>query len=212
MPPSPEAMERYLRVWIAEELHFHPERFPRLDSPGLFGNDRPLEVEIGCGTGEFLLALAAERPGTNFLGIDPLTKVLFFAAREAERLGLKNLRLVRAPMDVLYPLLAPASVSAAYVHFPDPFVRTRGRHKVLNATFFEAMQRALLPGGTLSVVSDKPEIIQEALAALRGVAGLEPTHAEPFLVGFDPPVKSRYQKTWERYAVQPQRFLLRKRG
>lgn len=210
VPPSPEAMERYVRLWVQEEVHFHPERFPRLTARELFGADAPLELEIGCGTGEWLCAVAAARPDTRFVGVDPVTKVLFFAARRAEDLKLSNLRLVRAAVGVLYPLLVPDSVQAIYVHFPDPFVRSRGEHKVLNARFFEAAQRALVPGGTLSVVSDKPELFREALALVERQPGLVKTHAERHLVGFDPAVKSRYQLKWERYALPALRFEVRK--
>ncbi|MGC4122539.1 MAG: methyltransferase domain-containing protein [Myxococcales bacterium] len=170
VPPSPEAMERYVRLWVQEEVHFHPEKFPRLTSRELFGEDAPLELEVGCGTGEYLCALAAEKPQSRFLGVDPVTKVLFFAARMAEEQKLANLRLVRSTMGVLYPLLVPDSIAAAYCHFPDPFVRSRGEHKVLNARFFKAMQQALMPGGTLSVVSDKPEALRRGPAARRGSA------------------------------------------
>ncbi len=210
VPPSPEAMERYVRLWVQEEVHFHPERFPRLTGPGLFGEDAPLELEVGCGTGEYLCALAEERPGSRFVGVDPVTKVLFFAARLAEERRLANLRLVRASMHVLYPLLVPDSLAAIYVHFPDPFVRSRGEHKVLNARFFQAAQQALLPGGTLSVVSDKPELFAEALALVERQPGLAKTHAERHLVGFEPRLKSRYQKKWERYALPALRFEVRK--
>ncbi|MBI5547029.1 MAG: methyltransferase domain-containing protein [Deltaproteobacteria bacterium] len=210
VPPSPEAEALYVRLWIQEELHFHPERFPKLTSPELFGDTRPLELEVGCGTGEYLCALAAARPDVNFLGIDPVTKVLYFAARRAEELGLKNLRLLRSPIQVLFPLLAPDSLSAVYVHFPDPFVRSRGQHKVLNALFFEAIQRALAPGKVLNVVSDKAELFEEALRLALRQAGLERTHTERHLVGFEPEVKSRYQLKWERYELPALRFEMRK--
>ncbi|HEY3450595.1 MAG TPA: methyltransferase domain-containing protein [Myxococcales bacterium] len=210
VPPSPEAMERYVRLWVQEDLHFRPESFPRITSRDLFGEDAPLELEVGCGTGEFLCSLAAERPGVRFVGVDPVTKVLYFAARLAEERTLANLRLVRATVLPIYPLLVPDSISAVYVHFPDPFVRARGEHKVLNARFFKAVQQALLPGGTLSVVSDKPELFEQALRLVEKQPGLVKTHAERHLVGFEPATKSRYQKKWERYSLPALRFEVRK--
>ena len=203
-------MERYLRLWVQEEVHFHPERFPRLTSRELFGDDAPLDLEVGCGTGEYLCSLAQQRPQARFVGVDPVTKVLFFAARLAEEKKLENLRLLRASMHVLFPLLAPDSIAAVYVHFPDPFVRSRGEHKVLNARFFEAVQRSLAPGGTLSVVSDKPELFEEALRLVEAQPGLVKTHSERHLVGFEPALKSRYQKKWERYELPALRFEVRK--
>jgi len=204
-------MAEYLHLWVQEEVHFHADRFPPLDSPSLFGNSRPLELEVGCGTGEFLCALASERPDTNFVGIDPLTKVLFHAARQADSLKLKNIRFVRAPMHVLYPLLLPDTLSAVYVHFPDPYVRARGQHKVLNPRFIEAILQALRPGRPFSVVSDKPTLFEEALRLVEANAGWEKTHAERHVVGYEPPVKSRYQRKWERLKLTTLRFEVRKR-
>jgi tRNA (guanine-N7-)-methyltransferase len=203
-------MKKYLHLWVQQEVWEHPERFLRLDSPSLFGDARPLEMEIGCGTGEFLCALASERPEINFLGIDPMTKAIFHAVRQAEALRLQNIRFVRAPMHVLYPLMVPGSLDAAYVHFPDPYVRSRGEHKVLNRRFMEAIHAALRPGKCLSVVSDQPELFEEALGLIDSGPGWERTHAERHLVGYDPPVKSRYQLKWERLNLQTLRVEVRK--
>jgi tRNA (guanine-N7-)-methyltransferase len=206
IPPSPEALEKYLRLWIQEEVHFHPERFPKLTSQALFGNERPLELEVGCGTGEVLCSLASENPEVNFIGIDPVTKVLFYAARMAETMELENLRLVRAPMQVLYPLLVEDSLRAIYVHYPDPFVRSRGQHKVLNPQFFKAVQRALATDGILSVVSDKDALFQEAMRLVEQQPGLERAPQARSA----PNVKSRYQLKWERYQLPALRFEVRK--
>ena len=45
-----------------------------LDLPAIFGNQQPLALEIGCGTGHFVMARAAQQPEVNFLAIDIYNK------------------------------------------------------------------------------------------------------------------------------------------
>lgn len=213
-PVPPEALKRYVLTWRYEdELALAGQALPDITSQALFGSSAPLELEVGCGTGEFLCALAARHPERRFVGVDPSTTSLHFGARLALESDLDNLRLIRAPMSALYPHLVPSSLSAAYVHYPDPYVRSRQIHKVVNANCFGRIAEAMQPGGTLSFVSDHEPLFFEALALVEAAGGdWERTHTARFLRGFSPIVKSRYQLKWERYSVQALRFEVRRRS
>ena len=65
VPPSESAAEKYLLDWDNRTLFHHPEKFPRLTPEYLFRIDSPLTLEIGCGTGEFLINSAVEQPGDS---------------------------------------------------------------------------------------------------------------------------------------------------
>ncbi|MBQ4335238.1 MAG: methyltransferase domain-containing protein [Myxococcaceae bacterium] len=209
----PEALARYVISWrFEDELSLCGRALPDITARALFGVEAPLELEVGCGTGEFLCALAQSHPERRFLGVDPSTQSLRFAAGLAFEANLDNLRLVRAPVSGLYPHLVPEALSATYVHFPDPYVRSRRVHKVVNADFFSRLARATRTDGTLSLVSDHEALFFEALALVEAAqADWERTHNERFLRGFTPPVKSRYQLKWERYRVEALRFEARRR-
>ncbi|MBQ4335135.1 MAG: methyltransferase domain-containing protein [Myxococcaceae bacterium] len=209
----PEALERYVLFWrFEDELSLCGHALPDITARALFGVEAPLELEVGCGTGEFLCALAAQHPERRFLGIDPSTQSLRFAAGLAHAARLDNLRLVRAPMSGLYPHLLPNALSATYVHFPDPYVRSRQVHKVINADFLRRLATATRVGGTFSFVSDHEALFFEALALTEAARDdWEMTHPERFLRGFTPPVKSRYQLKWERFRVEALRFEARRR-
>lgn len=211
IPPDPARLAKYLLLWNQGELYRHPERFPPLTSAALFGSDAPLEIEIGCGTGEALLGLAAERPNHNFIGVEPWTKVVFRAVELAAEAGAENVRLIRAAVQFLYPLLAPESVHAFYIHYPDPNLRSRGQHKIINAALLDALHRALCADGLLHIVSDHDQLVAETVALLDGDARWRRSHDAPVLLGYDPPVKSRYQRLWEKHDVPPKRMMLRKR-
>ena len=61
-PPDERTAQKYL-LWISGwSLHNEPENLPTIDSLSLFSNNRPLELEAGCGSGEFLCSLAVENP------------------------------------------------------------------------------------------------------------------------------------------------------
>src|SRR5438128_1490010 len=90
-PPDEQTASKYLFVWHARELYHRPDQFPRIASEHLFWDERPLELEIGCGTGEFLCGLAAREPAANFVGIDISLKSLYAAVENARSLSLDNI-------------------------------------------------------------------------------------------------------------------------
>jgi tRNA (guanine-N7-)-methyltransferase len=140
---------------------------------GVFGADvaepLPLVVEIGFGRGEFLLALAAERPERAFLGVEYSGKRVLKMARRVARSGLGNLRLLQARgEDVVQELLAPASVACFWINFPDPWPKKRHhRRRLIQPAFVHALARCLSTGGELQVATDDApyaEWIDEVLA------------------------------------------------
>jgi tRNA (guanine-N7-)-methyltransferase len=212
-PPEPETAARYLRFWRQADLHFHPERHPRITSEALFENGRPLDLEVGCGTGEFLCSLAAQEPEINFVGIDVYPKALYRAVEQAAAQGLDNILFIRAPVQFVYPLLEPDSIRTIYIHYPDPHLRARRQHKIFNQTFLDAVHLALEPGGHLSVITDHELLFfEEILPLVEADARFEKHHEERYLIGYDPGTKSRYQKMWEKHDVEPLRILVAKRA
>jgi tRNA (guanine-N7-)-methyltransferase len=210
-PPDSRAARQYLRCFSNKELFSHPDAFPPLDSHHLFGNDLPLHLEIGCGTAEFLCALALDDPGANFIGVDVATKPLFKAVRNAARHALPNIAFVKADIARLYPLLVDGSLQAIYLHFPDPHMKTRYRkRRVLTSLFLDQANRVLAPGGLLSIMTDHQAFFMEMLALLEQDGRFVRTHAERYLVGFEPTVKSYFQRLWEHHGLPTFRVELRK--
>jgi tRNA (guanine-N7-)-methyltransferase len=125
----------------------------------VFGNDHPVELEIGSGKGLFLANAASANPGHNFFGIEMAKK---YARRAAERLAKRNLSNVRVlPGDarLFMSRYAPTgSLSAVHVYFPDPWWKTRHRkRRVFAEPLVIDIERTVLPGGDLRVVTDVEE-------------------------------------------------------
>ncbi len=128
-----------------------------LDLDAAFGGlGGPLEVDLGCGKGRFLLARAAANPGTRFLGIDQQGARLATIARRAQRAGLANIRLLYAEAAHAVRRLLPAGAARAiYVFFPDPWPKRRHhRRRLVQPGFLDALHAVLAPGGTLHVATD----------------------------------------------------------
>jgi len=167
----------------------HPS-FLRPDSPllapttpidwrALFGNDCPVEIEVGFGKGLFLLAQAQARPDTNFFGIEIERKYALLGASRIARRQLPNVKL--ACTDARWFMkerIGASSVSALHVYFPDPWWKTRHRkRKLFTLAFADQCVRVLQGGGCLHFATDVADYFAETLVMLNGIAALRPLPA-----------------------------------
>src|SRR5260370_6591919 len=147
-PLDDREIKQYLRVYDGRGLYHHPESFPRLCSHQLFDNSAPLELEVGCGTAEFLCSLASKEPEVNFVGVDIAQRPLYKAVEVASLLQLPNVRFLHANFAQLYPLLEPCSLRQVDVPFPDPNTRPKFHRRTLaTPPFLAAIHPAPVAGG-----------------------------------------------------------------
>ena len=145
-------------------LRFYPENwlYP-FAVTDLFPEDRPLEVDVGCGKGRFLLEHAAAHPDTHFLGVDRMLRRIRKIDKKAVRRQLTNIRLLR--MDACYTvthLIPRAAVSTYYVFFPDPWPKKRHHdNRLFDPPFLDALNQTLLPGGLLHFATDHLPYFEE---------------------------------------------------
>lgn len=134
-----------------------------------FPRPQPIEVDLGCGKGRFLLARAARHPEINYLGIDRMLRRIRKVDNKARRLGLGNIRLLRveAYYAVAY-LMPPATIQTYYIFFPDPWPKKRHHdHRLFNPRFVDALFRTLVPGGCVHIATDHAPYFSEIRAIFR---------------------------------------------
>src|SRR5439155_18074092 len=97
-----------------------------IDWQALFGNDHPVEVEVGFGKGLFLVTAGAANPQTNYFGIEIVRKYQLYAATRLAKRGLGNVRVTCGDArQILRDRVVTGSVQAVHVYFPDPWWKTR---------------------------------------------------------------------------------------
>jgi tRNA (guanine-N7-)-methyltransferase len=140
------------------------EDLPRpMNFQQLYGNDNPVELEVGYGKGTFLTEQAVSRPDTNFFGIEWANWFFRYGADRLRRRSPDNARCVRADAAFfLKEFVPPASLSVLHIYFPDPWPKAKhNRRRLIQPAFVPTIHHVLRPGGRLSVVTDHKGYFEE---------------------------------------------------
>ena len=107
-----------------------------------FRNDRPIVLELGCGKGEYTVALAADDPARNYIGVDIKGARMWTGATEALREGLSNVAFLRTNIEIIDRFFAEGEVAEIWLTFSDP--QMKKVTKRLTSTFFMTRYRRFL--------------------------------------------------------------------
>lgn len=144
--------ERYGRT--VPEQGFQPET--------LFPRTGPITLEIGFGHGEVLLHEAQTFSRHNVLGIEVYRPVLFSVLREAEQLGIDNVRVLSGDAALLLPRFPDHCLQQIRILFPDPWPKRRHwKRRLLQDRFIAECARCLVPGGLLHLATDWPDYAKQ---------------------------------------------------
>jgi tRNA (guanine-N7-)-methyltransferase len=148
-----------------------------LESPpdwtGVFGNSHPLALEIGCGTGHFILEQALRQPEVNFLAIDIYNKGCLKTCAKIDAAGVRNVRVMRVEARWLLEMgLQPESLATVYINCPDPWPKKRHRRRrLVNQEFLLLLAHYLAPGGDFFFSSDFSDYAEQVAEEIRGLTG-----------------------------------------
>jgi tRNA (guanine-N7-)-methyltransferase len=131
---------------------------------------RPITLEIGFGDGESLAAMAAAAPERDFIGLEVHRPGIGHLLLALERLGLDNVRVLRADASALLATgLPPANLDRVQLFFPDPWPKKRHhKRRIVQPGFITAVARALRSGGTFHLATDWPPYADWMLGLLDG--------------------------------------------
>lgn len=143
-----------------------------LSWPAVFGADRPVELEVGSGKGLFLQNAATANPEHNFLGLELSRKYAGKAAERLARRAIGNAKVWSGDARLfLARHVAPASLCAVHVYFPDPWWKKRHKkRRVFTGSLVADVERALVSGGEFRLASD----VEEYFDVMTGLVASHP--------------------------------------
>lgn len=210
--PTPEVQEKYFLHWNSKDLYYNPEIYPEISGAGLFHSSQAIHLEIGCGTGEYLVGLAKSNPNELYVGIETSTRSIYYAIDLAQKNDLNNIRFIQADFKNTYKLIPDKTFKNIILHFPDPnYGKKHLKHRIFDQEFLDKMDSALISEGLLSIVTDQEEFFFDMLKIAESDPRFTKTHEERFLNDFNSEIKSRFQRAWERFASPIFRFELAKK-
>ena len=118
-----------------------------------FKNDNPLILELGCGKGEYTVALAAKNPDVNYMGVDIKGARLWRGAKLAKEQGLTNVGFLRANIEQITQFYGASEVAEIWLTFPDPQME-KTRKRLTSTTFLNKYREFLKPGGIVHLKTD----------------------------------------------------------
>ncbi|PSG89983.1 tRNA (guanosine(46)-N7)-methyltransferase TrmB [Aurantibacter aestuarii] len=142
-----------------------------------FKNNNPIVLELGCGKGEYSVALAQKYPNKNFIGIDIKGARFWRGAKTALEENLTNVAFIRTQIELVDLVFAENEISEIWITFPDPQIKyKRTKHRMTNSEFLKRYKKILQPEGTVNLKTDSEFMHGYTLGLLHG-EGHEIIHA-----------------------------------
>jgi tRNA (guanine-N7-)-methyltransferase len=135
----------------------------------------PVEIDVGCGKGGFLLWAAQARPDTNFVGLERQLVRVRKVDKKVGRLRLTNVRLIRVEVAYFIGKLVPDhSVRAYHIYFPDPWPKRRHQpRRLFQPAFVDDLDRTLSRGGEVNVATDDADYFEQIRKVMVGTGRFE---------------------------------------
>lgn len=162
----------------------------------IFGNARPVELEIGTGKAGFLLRRAQAHPQRNFFGIEWANEFYRYALDRMRRWKMTNVRLLRTDAaDFIRRTCPRGSLTVLHVYHPDPWPKRRHhKRRLFQPVVVEAAVECLVHGGCWAVQTDHGEYFEVIQSLLRGHPNLqEISFDDPQLGLTDERVQTNYE-------------------
>lgn len=135
-----------------------------IDFAAYFGNDNPIQLEIGCGKGQFICELAKRTPEINYVAVEVDRSVISMACRKALDEGVKNVVFVHCKAEVLQKYIRPHSVGRIYLNFSCPFPKsTYSNRRLTYIRFLEIYKDLLAPGAEIHQKTDNMHFFEFSL-------------------------------------------------
>ena len=120
----------------------------------VFGNDHAIVLELGCGKGDYTIALALRHPEINYIGVDIKGARLWKGAKYATEQALPNVAFLRTRIEFIEAFFGPGEVSEIWLTFSDPQLRGSENARLSSPLFLERYRKFLRLGGIVHLKTD----------------------------------------------------------
>lgn len=129
-----------------------------------FGNDKPVALEIGCGKGGFVIAMAEKYPSVNFLALEKMSNVILTPLEEVAKRGLDNVKFLNIRAECLPCYIPEKSLSAIYLNFSTPLPKLGyATQRLTHRNFLQVYKKLLADGGKIVQKTDDREFFEFSL-------------------------------------------------
>lgn len=143
----------------------------------VFKNENPIVLELGCGKGEYTVALAKKYLNKNFIGIDIKGARFWRGAKTALEEDISNAAFIRTQIELIDLIFDENEVDEIWITFPDPQIKyKRTKHRLTNSEFLQKYKKVLKKGGVVNLKTDSEFMHGYTLGLLHG-EGHEILHA-----------------------------------
>ncbi len=132
-------------------LRDHPVKGHWLEQ--MFSSKGPIVLELGCGKGDYTIALAERHPEMNFIGVDIKGARLWKGAKYATEKGLTNVAFLRTRIEFIGAFFGEGEVSEIWLTFSDPQLKSENA-RLTSPLFLERYRAFLAPGGVVHLKTD----------------------------------------------------------
>ena len=133
----------------------------------VFGNDRPIRIEIGMGKGRFIMDLARMNPQINYVGIEKYSSVLLRGIQKMAADPLPNLYFIRMEAEEITEVFGREEVDRIYLNFSDPWPKDRhAKRRLPSREFLRRYDEILVRDGVIEFKTDNHDLFRFALEEL----------------------------------------------
>ena len=133
----------------------------------MFGNSNPIVLELGCGGGEYTIALALRHPEINYIGVDIKGARLWKGAKYATEHALPNVAFLRTRIEFITAFFGPGEVSEIWLTFSDPQLSGSENSRLSSPMFLSRYRSFLRPGGIVHLKTDSRFLHEYTMAVVR---------------------------------------------
>ncbi|BCZ48544.1 tRNA (guanine-N(7)-)-methyltransferase [Clostridium gelidum] len=144
----------------------------------LFGNDKPIYLELGCGKGTFIAVHGSENASINYIAIDIKDEVLGLAKRNIEEAYneknkcVDNIKLMAQEIGLINEILNEEDlISKIYINFCNPWPKEKNKKRRLTHTRQLNQYKIFLKdNGEIYFKTDDDELFEESLQYFKDAA------------------------------------------